>query len=293
MADLLAVQAAIGRPAGGVLGHALAAAPLEAEVRAGGAGLLESRAHALPADGCAGAGPPRWSRQWSRRRSRDGLRRGCRQERSSFSTPPTIRSGGRCLSGITAGVPERGLVPQPLPMIPDRSEGGSTDIGDVSWTTLTVAFLYPSFPLGIGLHTWPVTVCGGMSIGTKSAVGAATILTRLAQDLMTDEDLRRAARADFAAKRAGKAYVSPLVGSDPTAGITQAVATNPWMALMRWSHRRSKQRQSRCQISRRQTWHGQSYSSRIPPPGNQSPDRLASLKSPSPSSIQRPSAPGT
>jgi aminobenzoyl-glutamate utilization protein B len=125
------------------------------------------------------------------------------------------------------GVPERGLAPLPLPLIPNRSVGGSTDVGDVSWNTPTVAFVYPSFPLGIGLHTWPVTACGGMSIGTKSAIGAATILTRLAQDLMTDEDLRRAARADFAARRAGRAYVSPLVDRDPTAGIIQAVGHQP------------------------------------------------------------------
>ena len=116
----------------------------------------------------------------------------------------------------TFGVPELGLVPQPLPIIPDRAEGGSTDVGDVSWNTPTVVFLYPSFPLRIGLHTWPVTACGGMSIGTKSAIGAATILTRLAQDLMTDDELRSAARADFDARRAGKTYISPLAESDPT-----------------------------------------------------------------------------
>jgi aminobenzoyl-glutamate utilization protein B len=125
------------------------------------------------------------------------------------------------------GAPDLGLAPQPLPLIADRAVGGSTDVGDVSWNTPTVVFLYPSFPLGIGLHTWPVTACGGMSIGIKSATGAATILTRLAQDLMTDEDLRSAARADFDARRAGKTYVSPLVDVDPTAGITQAVSHQP------------------------------------------------------------------
>jgi aminobenzoyl-glutamate utilization protein B len=88
-------------------------------------------------------------------------------------------------------------------------------------------FLYPSFPLQIGLHTWPVTACGGMSIGTKSAIGAATILTRLAQDLMTDEALRSAARADFDARRAGKVYVSPLLDADPTSASTEAVGRQP------------------------------------------------------------------
>jgi aminobenzoyl-glutamate utilization protein B len=112
-------------------------------------------------------------------------------------------------------------------MLPDRTVGGSTDVGDVSWNTPTVAFLYPSFPLGIGLHTWPVTACGGMSIGTKSATGAASVLTRLGLDLMTDAELRAAARADFDARRAGRAYVSPLAGVDPASDGTQAAAHSP------------------------------------------------------------------
>ena len=125
------------------------------------------------------------------------------------------------------GVPELGLAGQPLPIIPDRAVGGSSDVGDVSWNTPTGAFVYPSFPLGIGLHTWPVTACGGMSIGAKSAIGAAMILTRLAQDLMTDEQLRSAARADFDGRRAGRAYVSPLGKSDPPAVIAEVVGHQP------------------------------------------------------------------
>jgi aminobenzoyl-glutamate utilization protein B len=125
------------------------------------------------------------------------------------------------------GVAELGLAPQPLPMIPERSEGGSTDVGDVSWSTPTVAFLYPSFPVGIGLHTWPVTACGGMSIGTKAAIGAATILTRLALDLATDGELRMSARADFDARRAGRVYVSPLIDVDPASSSAQAAAHRP------------------------------------------------------------------
>jgi aminobenzoyl-glutamate utilization protein B len=125
------------------------------------------------------------------------------------------------------GVLEHGLAPQPLPLLPDRSAGGSTDVGDVSWNTPTVVFLYPSFPLGIGLHTWPVTASGGMSIGTKSAIGAAAVLTRLGHDLMTDEALRSAVRADFDTRRAGKTYVSPLVDVDLTAPSAEEAGHQP------------------------------------------------------------------
>lgn len=112
------------------------------------------------------------------------------------------------------GAPEAGLATAPLPMIGERPAGGSTDVGDVSWNTPTAVLLYPSFPLGISLHTWPVTACGGMSIGNQAAKGSATILARLALDILTDADLRTAARADFDARRAGKPYVSPLAGTD-------------------------------------------------------------------------------
>jgi aminobenzoyl-glutamate utilization protein B len=125
------------------------------------------------------------------------------------------------------GVPELGLAPQPLPLLPERTLGGSTDVGDVSWNTPTVVFLYPSFPIGVGLHTWPVTACGGMSIGTKAAIGAATIQTRLGLELMTDEALRHAVRDDFEKRRAGKSYVSPLVHVDPASSSTQAAAHHP------------------------------------------------------------------
>lgn len=125
------------------------------------------------------------------------------------------------------GAPEHGMVSQPLPFIPDRSEGGSSDVGDVSWNAPTVAFIYPSFPLGIGLHTWPVTACGGMSIGTKSAIGAADIMARVGLDLLTDEELRTAARADFDTRRAGKAYRSPLLDIDATPSMIHEAEHQP------------------------------------------------------------------
>lgn len=125
------------------------------------------------------------------------------------------------------GVPELGLIPQPLPLIPDRTEGGSTDVGDVSWNAPTVAFLYPSFPIGVGLHTWPVTACGGMSIGLKAAVGAATILARTAHDLMMKPELRTAVRSDFEKRRAGRAYVSPLTQVNAAPTIAEEVAHQP------------------------------------------------------------------
>lgn len=125
------------------------------------------------------------------------------------------------------GVPEVGMVPQPMPLIPETTNGGGSDVGDVSWNAPTTVFLYPSFPVGVGLHTWPVTACGGMSIGTKAALGAATILARVGLDVATDADLRAAAHADFEARRAGRPYVSPLSEVDTDSDATHEAEHQP------------------------------------------------------------------
>jgi aminobenzoyl-glutamate utilization protein B len=74
----------------------------------------------------------------------------------------------------------------------------------------------PSVPLGVSLHTWPVTACGGMSIGWKATMAAAEVLALTAMDILTDAELRTAARADFAQRMEGKVYASPLPESQIT-----------------------------------------------------------------------------
>lgn len=127
----------------------------------------------------------------------------------------------------TFGVPEAGMAPKPMPLIPEITNGGGSDVGDVSWNTPTSIFLYPSFPVGVGLHTWPVTACGGMSIGTKAAIGAATLMARLGKDVSVDADLRAAARADFEHRRAGRPYVSPLLAVDLGSDATHDAEHHP------------------------------------------------------------------
>lgn len=108
------------------------------------------------------------------------------------------------------GLDEQGLMPTVLPMLPEITMGGATDVGDVSYNTPTGLFAWASMPIGVGLHTWPVTACGGMSIGDKSALDSAKIMAGVGYDLMTNAELRAAARADFDRRKAGRTYVSPL-----------------------------------------------------------------------------------
>jgi aminobenzoyl-glutamate utilization protein B len=108
------------------------------------------------------------------------------------------------------GVEPAGLASGVAPLPQEPTMGGSSDVGDASWLAPTMGITMPTFPLGIGLHTWPVTACGGMSIGARAAVAAAEVLARTALDVLADETLRAAAHADFEHRIAGRPYVSPL-----------------------------------------------------------------------------------
>jgi aminobenzoyl-glutamate utilization protein B len=108
------------------------------------------------------------------------------------------------------GLPEHGMATSLMPLPPEQSVGGSSDVADVSWLTPTMGIAMPTAPLHVPLHTWAITACGGASIGVKGALRAAEVLTRTAIAVLTDADLRQAARADFERRTAGSTYVSPL-----------------------------------------------------------------------------------
>jgi len=109
------------------------------------------------------------------------------------------------------GVEPQGMATTTSPLPGDEPAFGfSTDVGDVSWCTPTMGCGMPTVPLEIGMHTWAATACHGTSIGLKGAFHAARVLAASGVDILTDADLRQAARADFERRTNGKPYVSPL-----------------------------------------------------------------------------------
>jgi aminobenzoyl-glutamate utilization protein B len=108
------------------------------------------------------------------------------------------------------GVAEKGLATFIMPLPNELQMGGSSDVADVSWNTPTMGVSFPAWPLDISAHTWVVTACGGMSIGLKATLGAAHVLLLTALDLMTDAELRAAARADFNKRTEGRPFISAL-----------------------------------------------------------------------------------
>jgi aminobenzoyl-glutamate utilization protein B len=122
-------------------------------------------------------------------------------------------------------IPELGMATKLPPIAPAFSVGGSTDVADVSWNAPTGVFVMPTLPLGVGLHTWPVTACGGMSIGLKGAMVAAAVMTATGYELVTDVTLRDSVRADFKKRKGDTVYVSPLPAQQ-----RQTDGTAQWLA---------------------------------------------------------------
>ena len=115
------------------------------------------------------------------------------------------------------GIAEKGVVGEvqafkdPAPAEP---EGGSTDVGDVSWLVPTINLNVTTGVWNSPWHAWPVVATGAMSIGHKGMVYAAKALAMTAVDLFENPAMRDAIRAEFNGKTAGFVY-KPWVPAGP------------------------------------------------------------------------------
>lgn len=104
---------------------------------------------------------------------------------------------------------------EPLADEPGPVEGGSTDVAEVSWITPTAGFSVTTAAAGIPWHSWAATACHGTEAAVEGAVVAAKVLAATGAELMTDAELREAARAHFEEASGGAAYVSPIPEGQP------------------------------------------------------------------------------
>jgi aminobenzoyl-glutamate utilization protein B len=114
-------------------------------------------------------------------------------------------------------IEEKGVVGEPQPLkepAPAEPEGGSTDVGDVSWIVPTLHFSATTGVWNSPWHAWPVVATGGMSIGHKGMLHAAKTIAVTAVDLFQDPKLREAIRAEFAEQTNGFVY-KPWVPAGP------------------------------------------------------------------------------
>ncbi|KAA2216481.1 MULTISPECIES: amidohydrolase [Maribacter] len=94
----------------------------------------------------------------------------------------------------------------------EAKPGGSTDVGDVSFTVPTVGMSAATWVPGTPAHSWQAVAAGGTSIGKKGMMVAAKTLTLTAIDIFSDKKLVDAAKAEFQEKRGADFKYIPLLG---------------------------------------------------------------------------------
>jgi aminobenzoyl-glutamate utilization protein B len=92
---------------------------------------------------------------------------------------------------------------------------GSTDVGDVSIAVPTVGLRVAGYVPGTSGHSWQAVAASGMSIGFKGAHTASKTLALAAIEILENEELRKAARAEHQEKLGENFYYEPLLGDRP------------------------------------------------------------------------------
>jgi len=95
-------------------------------------------------------------------------------------------------------------------------DGGSTDVGDVSWQVPMLGLGATTSPAGTPWHAWPVVACAGMSIGHKGLFYAAKAMAATMVDLYEDAKLLESIQAEFREKTKGVVY-KPFIPDGPPA----------------------------------------------------------------------------
>jgi aminobenzoyl-glutamate utilization protein B len=114
-----------------------------------------------------------------------------------------------------AGVEPTGMDGTVHPWDERDEEGGSTDVGDVSWLVPTLHVSVATAPARTPWHAWPVVACAGMSIGHKGMAHAARALAVTMVDLFEDQQVRDAIREEFAQKTRGSVYKAYIPAGPP------------------------------------------------------------------------------
>lgn len=114
------------------------------------------------------------------------------------------------------GAPYKGIAGaiKPLEQTKPDPDGGSTDVGDVSWIVPQITLLATTAPYEAPWHSWIVVACGGMSIGHKGMLFAAKALALTMVDLYQQPDLRKQIREEFEQRRGDQRWM-PLVPEGP------------------------------------------------------------------------------
>ena len=131
-------------------------------------------------------------------------------------------------STFPEGVPpiDRAAVVEPFEVI-EVGQGGSTDVGDVSWAVPTAGLGTATWVPGTSAHSWQAVAAGGTEIGNKGMINAAKTLAFTMHDLFTQPALLDAARDEFLRRRGPDYVYEPLLGDrDPPLDYRASVIGN-------------------------------------------------------------------
>ncbi|HSR38545.1 MAG TPA: hypothetical protein VLL95_06485, partial [Phnomibacter sp.] len=119
-----------------------------------------------------------------------------------------MKQAGIAFNGIT-GKPKPLGKPKPDP------DGGSTDVGDVSYIVPQLSLEVVTAPKGAPWHSWVVVACGGMSIGHKGILYASKALGTTMVDLFENEQLRKDIRTEFEKRKGSEVWKAMLPDGPP------------------------------------------------------------------------------
>ncbi len=94
-------------------------------------------------------------------------------------------------------------------------EGGSSDVGDVSWVVPEISLNVTTAPYKAPWHSWIVVACGGMSIGHKGMLYAANGLGTTMVDLFENEKLRLEIKKEFNQRKGTEVWKALLPEGPP------------------------------------------------------------------------------
>jgi aminobenzoyl-glutamate utilization protein B len=103
----------------------------------------------------------------------------------------------------------------PLKETQEHPEGGSTDVGDISWNVPEITLVTTTAPKNTAWHGWSVVACGGMSIGHKGLVFSSKALAMTMVDLFENEQLRKDIRAEFEKRKGTQVYKAYIPDGPP------------------------------------------------------------------------------
>jgi aminobenzoyl-glutamate utilization protein B len=115
------------------------------------------------------------------------------------------------------GMESKGLDGSVKPLLPTPAdpEGGSTDVGDISWIVPEISLLVTTAPYETPWHSWVVVACGGMSIGHKGMLYASKALAVTMIDLFQDPQTVTAIRNEFMMKKGNEVWKAMLPPGPP------------------------------------------------------------------------------